>query len=321
MKPVLVTGVAGFIGSQTAHALLDAGREVVGVDHLGGALAAERLSTLSPRRGFTFYRHDLTEMSATRSLFGTVAPSRVVHLAASAGVRRAVEHPREYADNNLVAFVSVCEAARHARIDHLIFASSSSVYGANPHRPSSVHECAARPLSLYAATKIANEAIAYSYAHQHGLACTGLRFFTVYGPWGRPDMAVFAFTRKILAGEPLRLFNGGDMRRDFTYIDDVTRIIMHLIERCPEPPPTGPPSRVLNVGAGRPVSVRELVEVLEQALGVQAVCHHAPMSSAEVQVTHAQLDAPWLEPTLRPATTLREGVGSFVEWYRSFHEV
>jgi UDP-glucuronate 4-epimerase len=333
MKRVLLTGAAGFIGFHVARGLLARGDEVLGVDNLNDyydvSLKRARLHELDDRPGFRFERLDLADDAAVAALFAAERPDTVIHLAAQPGVRYARTNPGAYVASNLVGFANVLEGCRHHPPGHLVFASSSSVYGANTHQPFSEHDRTDHPVSLYAATKKANEAMAHAYAHLYGVPTTGLRFFTVYGPWGRPDMAVFAFTRKILRGETIELFNGGDMRRDFTYIDDVTEAVLGIVDRpaapdpswsgeAPDTPTSRAPYRLYNVGNHRPEELMELVRLLERALGTEAVLEPRPMPAEDVQETYADIRDLQAAVPFSPSTPLSEGIARFVAWYREY---
>jgi UDP-glucuronate 4-epimerase len=337
---VLVTGTAGFIGYHVARALLDRGETVVGLDNFNPyydvRLKEARAAGLRERAGFTEIRLDLADGAGVRDLFAAYRPRRVIHLAAQAGVRYSLENPRAYVDSNLVGFFNVLEAARAHPPGHLVYASTSSVYGANTVQPFSPHHGADHPMTLYAATKRANEAMAHSYAHLFGIPMTGLRFFTVYGPWGRPDMALFLFTRAMLAGEPIKVFNNGDMVRDFTYIDDIVAGILALADAPPAPrpetagtpgaprtldPATSPvaPFAVHNIGNGRPVALMTYITVLERTLGIEARKEMLPMQPGDVPGTWADI-ADLTEVTgYAPETPVEVGVGRFVDWYLSFY--
>jgi UDP-glucuronate 4-epimerase len=329
--PVLVTGAAGFIGFSFALALLEQGRPVVGVDSVNDyydpSLKEARLAKLAERPGFTFHRLDLADRAATAALFRDGRFRVVVHLAAQAGVRYSIENPQAYLDGNLAAFLNVLEGCRHSGTAHLIYASSSSVYGANTKLPFSVHHNVDHPVSLYAATKKANELMAHAYSRLFALPATGLRFFTVYGPWGRPDMALFIFTKAIFEGRPLRLFNHGRMRRDFTYVDDVTEAMLRLLERpprgdpawsgdAPDPSSSAAPWRVYNIGNNRSIEVTRLVEVIEREVGRKAIVEMAPMQPGDVLETCADIDDLERDVGFKPATPIEEGVRRFVAWYR-----
>jgi UDP-glucuronate 4-epimerase len=331
---VLVTGAAGFIGSTLTHALLDRGDEVVGIDNLNDyydvRLKQARLDRLRPRKGFEFEKLDIVERKPMGGLFAAGRFDAVMHLAAQAGVRYSIENPSAYIDANLVGFTHVLEGCRHSRVGHLVFASSSSVYGANTRLPFSEHDNVDHPVSLYAATKKANELMAHSYASLYGLPCTGLRFFTVYGPWGRPDMALFKFTEGILAGRPIPVFNRGDMVRDFTYVDDIVEGIVRVIGQPaapaagwsgdrPDPATSYAPWRIFNIGNNRPVKLMRYIEVLEQCLGKKAQLDLLPMQAGDVPATCA--DTGELEKAVgyKPLTSVEIGVKRFAEWYQDFY--
>ena len=331
---VLVTGAAGFIGSTLSHALLDRGDEVVGIDNLNDyydvRLKQARLDRLRPRKGFVFQKLDIVERKPMADLFASARFDAVMHLAAQAGVRYSIENPSAYIDANIVGFLHILEGCRHSRVGHLVFASSSSVYGANTRLPFSEHDNVDHPVSLYAATKKANELMAHSYAHLYGLACTGLRFFTVYGPWGRPDMALFKFTKGILAGRPIPVFNRGDMVRDFTYVDDIVEGIVRVIGQPaapaagwsgdrPDPATSYAPWRIFNIGNNRPVKLMRYIEVLEQCLGKKAQLDLLPMQAGDVPATCA--DTGELEKAVgyRPQTPVEVGVKRFADWYQAYY--
>jgi UDP-glucuronate 4-epimerase len=333
-EPILVTGAAGFIGFCFARRLLESGRAVTGVDSLNHyydpALKEARLKKLEQHRGFTFHRLDLADRAATQNLFAGGRFHCVVHLAAQAGVRYSLENPHAYLDANLAGFLNVLEGCRHGGARHLIYASSSSVYGANTRLPFSVHQNVDHPVSLYAATKKANEAMAHAYSKLYGLPATGLRFFTVYGPWGRPDMAMFIFTKAILEGRPIRLFNHGRMRRDFTYVDDIVAAMERLIERppagdpswsgdAPDPSSSSSPWRLYNIGNNRAVEVTKVVELIEQALGRKAVKELVDMQPGDVPETCADVDDLMRDVGFKPATPIEDGIPRFVSWYREFY--
>jgi UDP-glucuronate 4-epimerase len=331
---VLVTGAAGFIGMHTSLRLLERGDEVVGFDNLNAyydpALKAARLARLEAHAGFTFVKGSLEDRGAVADLFSTHRPDRVVNLAAQAGVRYSIEDPHAYIDSNLVGFLNILEGCRATGVEHLVYASSSSVYGANTKLPFSVADSVDHPVSLYAATKKANELMAHTYSHLFGLPTTGLRFFTVYGPWGRPDMALFLFTKAILAGEPIRIFNHGRMRRDFTYIDDIVEGVIRVLDRPAAPDPTfdpddpdpstsSSPYRVFNIGNDQPTELLRYVEVLEEALGVKALRQLEDIQPGDVPATWADVDALRDAVGFAPATPVEEGVRRFVAWYREFY--
>jgi UDP-glucuronate 4-epimerase len=335
-RPVLVTGAAGFIGFHLAERLLGEGRAVIGLDNLSAyydvALKKARLARLQAHNRFDFIQLDLTQGPELRALVEQSRPAVIVNLAAQAGVRYSLTNPQAYADANLTGFLNVLEACRHAEVKHLVYASTSSVYGANSKMPFSIDDPVDHPLTLYAATKRANELMAHSYSHLFGLPMTGLRFFTVYGPWGRPDMALFLFTKAILAGKPIDLFAGGALERDFTYIDDIVEGVRRIMDRAPVANPdwdaarSGPaessaPFRLYNIGGGRPVRVSRLVEVLEAALGRKAKKRVLPMQPGDVVATRADIDALRRDTKFTPTTSIEEGVPKFVRWYREFYSV
>ena len=333
---VLVTGTAGFIGSHVAARLLARGDEVVGFDNLNDyydvALKRARLARLEGTPGFTQVVADLADREAVENAFATHKPDRVVHLAAQAGVRYAAQNPHAYVQSNVVGFLHVIEGCRHHGIEHLVFASTSSVYGANTAMPFSEHAPAEHPLTIYAATKKANEAMAHSYAHLYGIPSTGLRFFTVYGPWGRPDMALFLFTRAILAGEPIRVFNHGRHKRSFTYIDDIVEGVVRTLDRipgkdpgwsglAPDPATSGvAPYRLYNIGNERPVELLRYIEVLEECLGRKARMEMLPLQAGDVPDTEADVSDLVANVGYRPVVPVEEGVARFVDWYRGYYK-
>ncbi|HVC02304.1 MAG TPA: NAD-dependent epimerase [Steroidobacteraceae bacterium] len=327
---LLVTGAAGFIGCDTALALLARGDEVVGLDNLNPyydpALKAARLARLTPRPGFRFEMIDLADRAAMAALFARERFDRVVHLGAQAGVRHSVDHPHTYLESNLSGFLNVLEGCRAGHIEHLVYASTSSVYGANTHMPFAETQGTAHPLSLYAATKKANELMAHSHASIHGLPVTGLRFFTVYGPWGRPDMALFRFTRAILAGQPIEVFNDGRHKRDFTYIDDIVRGVLAAVDRiaapdpgwnadAPDPSTSRVPYRIYNIGNQRAVPLLRYIEVLEECLGRKAQKIFLPLQAGDVPETAADITLIARDLGFRPSTPIEVGVRRFVDWY------
>jgi len=321
---VLVTGCAGFIGMHTAERLLADGASVTGVDNLDPyydvALKEARLARLDGRPGFAFERLDLAEATATERLFHRGRFTHVIHLAAQPGVRYSLVNPEAYLRNNLLAFGHVLEACRHARIAHLVYASSSSVYGANHTLPFSEDQNVDHPVSLYAATKKSNELMAHSYSHLFRLPATGLRFFTVYGPWGRPDMAPMLFTRAILAGEPIQVFNEGRMRRDFTYVDDIVEGIVKVLAKAPQPQaPERPPYAVYNIGNHQAVELEAFIATLEHLLGRKAIRQYAPMQPGDVQATYAATDRLAALTGFAPHTSLADGLARFVAWYRDYY--
>jgi len=331
---VLVTGAAGFIGSALAHRLLDSGDEVVGIDNLNDyydvRLKHARLERLGVRKAFRFQKLDIAEREPMQALFSSSGFDAVVHLAAQAGVRYSIENPAAYVDANIVGFLNVLEGCRHSKVGHLVFASSSSVYGANTRLPFSEHDNVDHPVSLYAASKKANELMAHSYAHLYGLPCTGLRFFTVYGPWGRPDMALFLFTEGICAGRPIRVFNRGEMVRDFTYIDDIVEGVVRVIgdpaspapkwsgDR-PDPATSYAPWRIFNIGNSQPVNLMRYIEVIEKSVGRKAQLDLLPMQPGDVRATTADVSDLEQAVGFRPRTSVEEGVAKFVAWYRDYY--
>jgi UDP-glucuronate 4-epimerase len=333
---VMVTGAAGFIGSHLSERLLARGDEVLGYDNLNAyydpRLKEARLAKLLPQAGFSFVRASLEDRTALGAAFDDFKPQRVVNLAAQAGVRYSLENPQAYIDSNIVGFLNILEACRYRGIEHLVYASSSSVYGANKKLPFSVEDSVDHPVSIYAATKKANELMAHTYSHLFGLPTTGLRFFTVYGPWGRPDMALFLFTRKILAGEPIDVFNHGHHTRDFTYIDDIVEGVIRTLDRVPGPDPTydplaptaassSAPYRVYNIGNHQPVELLRYIEVLEDCLGRKAERNLLPLQPGDVPDTYADVEALQRDTGYSPSTSIEVGVRRFVDWYRSFYAV
>ncbi len=335
-RPVLITGAAGFIGFHLAERLLSEGRAVIGLDNLSTYYDVElkkaRLKRLQSHNRFTFAHVDLTNGPEVRALVEDARPAVLVNFAAQAGVRYSLTNPQAYVDANLVGFLNVLEACRHAEVKHLVYASTSSVYGANTKMPFSTSDPVDHPLTLYAATKRANELMAHSYSHLFNIAATGLRFFTVYGPWGRPDMALFLFTRAILAGEPIDVFAGGELERDFTYVDDIVEGVRRIIDRVPVsnpdwnagtklPTDSSAPFRVYNIGGGRPVKVSRFIEVLEDALGRKAERRILPMQPGDVAATRADTEALRRDIGFSPTIPIEEGVPRFVRWYREFYGV
>jgi UDP-glucuronate 4-epimerase len=335
-SPILVTGAAGFIGYHLAARLLAEGHSVVGFDDVNDyydvTLKRARLARLLSSPRFRFVEADLADEQSVRRVFEEHDFGVVYHLAAQAGVRYSLENPRAYVDSNLTGFVNVLESCRHARIGHLIYASSSSVYGGNTKLPFSVDDNVDHPLSMYAATKKANELLAHCYSHLFGIPSTGLRFFTVYGPWGRPDMAMFRFARAITTGTPLQLYNHGNMKRDFTYIDDIVECLVRLADRPATPDPTwsgdaphpatsNAPYRIYNIGNSAPVEVRYVVALLERHFGKQARVEYLPMQPGDVPATFADVAALEAAVGFRPTVSIEEGVERFVRWYRDYHGV
>jgi UDP-glucuronate 4-epimerase len=327
-QTILVTGAAGFIGFHVARQLLAEGRDVVGLDNLNSyydpALKQSRLDILRTNSRFSFVQIDLADRPSMGQLFAKHRFAVVVHLAAQAGVRHSIDHPHAYVDSNLDGFVNVLEGCRHNECRHLVYASSSSVYGANTKLPFSVDDNVDHPISLYAATKKANELMAYCYSHLYRLPTTGLRFFTVYGPWGRPDMAIFSFTKAIIEGRPIKLFNHGKMRRDFTHIDDVTRVIERLIDRIPQGGESGAgtvPTRLYNVGNHKPEDLMHVVSLLEMELGRTAIKEMLPMQPGDVMETFADVGDLMRDVGFRPDTCIEDGIRGFVSWYRDHYKV
>ncbi len=331
---ILVTGCAGFIGMHVAQWLLERGEEVVGIDNLNDyydpSLKITRLAQLQPHSRFSFHRLDIADGNAVAGLFAAEPFARVVHLAAQAGVRYSLKNPQAYVNSNVTGFLNVLETCRHNGCEHLVFASSSSVYGANRKLPFSEHDNTDHPVSLYAATKKANELMAHTYSHLFGLAVTGLRFFTVYGPWGRPDMSAALFTRAILEGRPIDVFNHGDMERDFTYVDDIVEGVVRILDVVPKGDPgadmTKPdpassyaPYRLYNIGNNQPVKLMRFIEVLEAALGRKAKMNLLPMQPGDVPATYADVDDLARAVGFRPSTSLEEGIARYVTWYREYH--
>ena len=333
---VLVTGAAGFIGSTATHALLDRGDEVIGVDNLNDyydvTLKQARLDRLQARKGFSFEKVDIKETEALSAVFKQYKPDRIIHLAAQAGVRYSLENPYAYIDANVTGFLNILECARHHGTEHLVFASTSSVYGANENMPFSVHTGVDHPVSLYAATKKSNEMMAHTYAHLFGMPCTGLRFFTVYGPWGRPDMALFLFTRKMIAGEPIDVFNHGNHTRDFTYVDDIVEGVIRTLDKPAQPDPnwdpknpdpcsSAAPYKLYNIGSNNPVHLSKYIEVLEQTLGIEAKKNLLPLQPGDVPDTFANVDDLVRDMDYRPDTPVEVGIQNFVRWYKEYYQV
>ena len=333
LNPILVTGAAGFIGFHVARRLLEDGRDVIGVDNLSPyydpKLKEARLAQLADAKNFKFVKLDLADRVATAALFAEHRFANVIHLAAQAGVRHSLVDPQAYADANLLGFLNILEGCRHHGCRHLVYASSSSVYGANTRMPFRTSDNVDHPLSLYGASKKANELMAHSYSHLFNLPTTGLRFFTVYGPWGRPDMAMWIFAAAIAAGKPIKLFNHGKMRRDFTYIDDVVQAVARLIDRPaqgdpkwagdnPNPARSLAPWRIYNIGNNNPVEVLEVVRILEQEIGKKAIRELVPMQPGDVPATYADVDELMLDVGFKPSTTIAEGVKNFIAWFNEY---
>jgi len=333
---VLITGAAGFIGYHLTEILLARGDTVVGLDNLNDYydvnIKRARLARLQQHAGFRFLPMDLTDRDGMSRLFVGERFQAVVNLAAQAGVRYSLSNPHAYVDSNVVGFINVLEGCRHGGVEHLVYASSSSVYGANARLPFSEHSSVDHPLSLYAATKKANELMAHTYAHLYGLPCTGLRFFTVYGPWGRPDMALFLFTRAILAGEPIDVYNNGQMQRDFTYVDDIVDGVVRVIDRraasnpdwdgaSPDPATSNAPYRIYNIGNHRSEQLLRYVELIEKAAGRKAQMRMLPMQAGDVPATYADVDDLARDTGFAPSTSIEVGVPKFVAWYRSYYGI
>jgi UDP-glucuronate 4-epimerase len=333
-KRILVTGTAGFIGFHLARRLLSEGYDVVGLDNVNSyydvRLKQARLAELAVSKAFTFVKMDLSEKDSLSDLFSQHQFDVVVNLAAQAGVRYSLENPQAYVDSNLVGFVNILEGCRHHAVKHLVFASSSSVYGANTKMPFSVHHNVDHPVSLYAATKKANELMAHVYSHLYGLCCTGLRFFTVYGPWGRPDMALFLFTRAILENQPIQVFNHGKMQRDFTYIDDIIEGVVRVMGCLPEPNPNWDgnspdpgtsyiPYKVYNIGNNNPVELNTFIETIENALGREAQKELQDLQPGDVVATYADVDDLMNDVGFKPRTPIETGIEQFVEWFKTYY--
>jgi len=336
MSTVLVTGAAGFIGFHLSKRLLARGDRVVGLDNLNDYydvnLKLDRLRQMEGREGFRFVRASLADRPALEELFAGERFDVVVNLAAQAGVRYSLENPHAYVESNLVGFMNILEGCRHHSVKHLVYASSSSVYGANTKMPFSVHHNVDHPVSLYAATKKANELMAHTYSSLYGLPTTGLRFFTVYGPWGRPDMALFLFTRAIVEGRPIDVFNHGRMQRDFTYVDDIVEGVVRVMDRTPEPnsvwsgdrPDPGTsyaPYRIYNIGNNSPIELLTFIETIEKCLGKTAEKNFLPLQAGDVPATYADVDDLMNDVGFKPATPIGEGVARFVQWYREYYHV
>ncbi|MEO0974230.1 MAG: NAD-dependent epimerase [Pseudomonadota bacterium] len=333
---IMVTGAAGFIGFHTAKRLLERGDEVLGVDSINDyydvTLKEARLAQLQEHAGFSFERLELEDRQGIAELFARAGVQRVIHLAAQAGVRYSLENPHAYIDSNVVGTTNILEGCRHNEVEHLVYASSSSVYGANETQPFSIHHNVDHPLSLYAATKKANELIAHTYAHLYKLPVSGLRFFTVYGPWGRPDMALFRFTRNILADKPIDVYNHGRHQRDFTYVDDIVEGVIRVTDRVatpnanwsglqPDPGTSAAPYRLYNIGNNSPVELMRYIEVIEQCIGREAKKNFLPMQPGDVPSTAADIEDLEADVGYRPSTPIEEGVARFIEWYRAYYDV
>ncbi|MCP2728364.1 NAD-dependent epimerase [Limnofasciculus baicalensis] len=334
MSKVLVTGAAGFIGFHLSQRLLERGDTVVGIDNLNPyydvSLKQDRLAQLQKQAGFSFYKLDLANREGMADLFAKESLALVVNLAAQAGVRYSLENPHAYVDSNLVGFTNILEGCRHSHIKHLVFASSSSVYGVNKKVPFSVQDNVDCPISLYAATKKANELMAHAYSHLYHIPMTGLRFFTVYGPWGRPDMALFLFTKAILEEKPINVFNSGNMQRDFTYIDDVVEGVVRAMDSIPQPEngestkleeSSLVPYKLYNIGNNQPIQLLQLIEIIETCLGKKAIKNMLPMQPGDVPITYADVDDLIRDVGFKPNTPIEVGVERFVNWYRSYYQV
>ncbi len=336
MAKVLVTGAAGFIGFHLSRRLLEQGDEVVGLDNLNDyysvKLKEDRLAQLRDYSNFRFYKIDLADREAMERLFAEEEFQRVAHLAAQAGVRYSLQHPHCYVHSNVVGFLHILEGCRHHKVEHLVYASTSSVYGANTKIPFSVHHNVDHPVSLYAATKKSNELMAHAYSHLFQIPTTGLRFFTVYGPWGRPDMAMWLFTKAILEGRPINVFNYGKMRRDFTYVDDIVEGVARVLERIPQPNPnwsgdapdpatSKAPYALYNIGNNKPVELMRLIEILEEQLGKKAEKNFLPLQPGDVLETYADIDDLVRDVGFKPDTPIEEGVARFVQWFREYHKI
>ncbi|UCV28250.1 NAD-dependent epimerase [Ferribacterium limneticum] len=333
---ILVTGAAGFIGMTTSLRLLARGDEVVGLDNMNDyyevSLKENRLKRLTALPGFRFVKLDVGDRAGMEKLFADEKFDKVIHLAAQAGVRYSIQNPHAYVDSNLVGFINILEGCRHNKVQHLVYASSSSVYGGNTKMPFSEHDSVDHPVSLYAATKKANELMAHTYSHLYGLPTTGLRFFTVYGPWGRPDMALFLFTKAILEGRPIDVFNHGNMKRDFTYVDDIVEGVIRVMDRnaaanvdydpiAADPATSNAPYRVFNIGNNNPVQLLDFIGAIESALGMKAEKRLLPLQDGDVPATYANTDLlnDWVG--FVPGTTVQEGVGRFIAWYREYYSI
>ena len=333
---ILVTGAAGFIGSHVSQRLLERGDMVVGLDNVNDyydpTLKEARLARLEPFKKFIFHRQDLSDRAAMKALFDSGRIRRVVHLAAQAGVRYSLVNPYAYTESNIIGFLNILESCRHAKVEHLVYASSSSVYGGNTQMPFSVRDNVDHPVSLYGASKKANELMAHTYAHLFHLPCSGLRFFTVYGPWGRPDMALFIFTKAILEDKPIDLFNFGKMRRDFTYVDDIVTGVVHVLDKpaepdsgwlgdSPNPESSAAPYRLYNIGNHSPVELMRFVEIIEEAIGKKAIKSFQPIQPGDIPATYADVSELMEQYSFQPSTPLEEGIQRFIAWYREYYKV
>lgn len=336
MQKILVTGAAGFIGFHLSKRLLSEGKQVLGVDIVNDyydvTLKEARLEILKKEEGFQFWKTDLADLAGLEEIFKAHKPDAVVNLAAQAGVRYSIQNPHAYMNSNLVGFLNILECARHYETKHFVYASSSSVYGANTKTPFSVHDNVDHPISLYAASKKSNELIAHSYSHLYRIPCTGLRFFTVYGPWGRPDMALYIFTKAITEGKPINIFNHGKMKRDFTYIDDIVEGVRRVIDTvptpneewsgdAPDPSSSLAPYQLFNIGNNKPVELMYMIETLEKAIGREAEKNFMPMQPGDVPATYADINALSEKVGFRPDTSIEEGIQRFVDWYKEYNNV
>ncbi|QKG01475.1 NAD-dependent epimerase [Aeromonas hydrophila] len=332
----LITGAAGFIGAKVSAVLCLAGHDVIGIDNLNDYydinLKNARLNNLSIFSNFKFFKVDLSEKNKVLDLFSTFKFERVIHLAAQAGIRNSIDDPFSYVDSNITGFLTILEGCRHHGVEHLVYASSSSVYGMNEEMPFRVSEPTDHPISLYAATKKMNELMAHTYSHLYGIPTTGLRFFTVYGPWGRPDMALFKFTKSILSGKPIDVYNNGLLSRDFTYIDDIAEGVVRVADIVPvensswrcatgSPADSSAPYRLFNIGNGKPIKIIDFIQSLEQALGVKAIKNMMPMQSGDVYATWADTEDLFSAISYRPSMNIEQGIQNFVDWYRSYYHV
>ena len=333
---VLVTGAAGFIGAAVAKKLIQRGDEVVGIDNLNDyydvQLKQDRLADIGEHSNFRFHKLEIADRQTMETLFKEIRPERVIHLAAQAGVRYSIKNPHAYVDANLTGFLNILEGCRHNNVEHLVYASSSSVYGANTKMPFSIHDNVDHPLSLYGATKKANELMAHSYSSLYDLPTTGLRFFTVYGPWGRPDMSLFIFTRRILAGEPIDIFNNGKHKRDFTYIDDIVTGVIRTMDLVaqgnqqwsgqePDPATSSAPYRLYNIGNNNPVELMKFIEIIEENLGQKAIRNFLPLQPGDVPITYADVDDLIRDVDYAPSASIEDGVAKFIEWYKYYYKV